>query len=145
MNQVVIYLIYLITKLYIKYIIYVSLFQHKPYSILRIYYNILLCIIFCKSELFLEYPNIPLHFILVLSVIQDYLIYFEISHNNVIQNYQHFPIILDYILLFIYLFLQERYKNDLNIAIQLLQCKPSHFVSQKYDNVSKYFEENALL
>jgi len=34
--------------------------------------------------------------------------------------------------------LQERYKNDLNIAIQLLQCKPSHFVSQKYDNVSKF-------
>ncbi|CAI6355792.1 unnamed protein product [Macrosiphum euphorbiae] len=29
----------------------------------------------------------------------------------------------------------ERYKNDLNIAIQLLQCKPSHFVSQKYDNL----------
>ncbi|XP_050438996.1 uncharacterized protein LOC126844675 isoform X2 [Adelges cooleyi] len=29
----------------------------------------------------------------------------------------------------------ERYKNDLNIAIQLLQCKPSHFVSQKYDSL----------
>lgn len=36
----------------------------------------------------------------------------------------------------IFSLLQERYKNDLNIAIQLLQCKPSHFVSQKYDNVS---------
>lgn len=34
------------------------------------------------------------------------------------------------------LLLQERYKNDINIAIQLLQCKPTHFVSQKYDNVS---------
>ncbi|XP_025416499.1 uncharacterized protein LOC112687721 isoform X2 [Sipha flava] len=29
----------------------------------------------------------------------------------------------------------ERYKNDLNTAIQLLQCKPSHFVSQKFNNL----------
>lgn len=32
--------------------------------------------------------------------------------------------------------LQERYRNDLNIAIQLLQCKPSNFVPQKCDTVS---------
>lgn len=31
---------------------------------------------------------------------------------------------------------QERYKNDMNLAIQLLQCKPDNFVSQKLDNVS---------
>jgi len=48
--------------------------------------------------------------------------------NNIITN--------TFLIVCIYL-LQERYKNDLNIAIQLLQCKPSHFVSQKYDNVSK--------
>lgn len=30
---------------------------------------------------------------------------------------------------------QERYKNDMNLAIQLLQCKPDNFVSQKLDNV----------
>ncbi|KAK2583767.1 hypothetical protein KPH14_009677 [Odynerus spinipes] len=27
----------------------------------------------------------------------------------------------------------ERYRNDVNLAIQLLQCKPSNFVGQKYD------------
>ncbi|XP_013194961.2 myb-like protein I [Amyelois transitella] len=30
----------------------------------------------------------------------------------------------------------ERYKNDMNLAIQLLQCKPDNFVSQKLDNLS---------
>ncbi|XP_021201469.3 MATH and LRR domain-containing protein PFE0570w isoform X1 [Helicoverpa armigera] len=29
----------------------------------------------------------------------------------------------------------ERYKNDMNLAIQLLQCKPDNFVSQKLDNL----------
>ncbi|XP_071450168.1 uncharacterized protein [Hetaerina americana] len=29
----------------------------------------------------------------------------------------------------------ERYRNDVNLAIQLLQCKPSHFVSQKFDSL----------
>ncbi|XP_046676295.1 uncharacterized protein LOC124364677 [Homalodisca vitripennis] len=29
----------------------------------------------------------------------------------------------------------ERYRNDVNLAIQLLQCKPSNFVSQKYDSL----------
>nr|XP_012141868.1 PREDICTED: uncharacterized protein LOC100879966 isoform X1 [Megachile rotundata] len=27
----------------------------------------------------------------------------------------------------------EKYRNDVNLAIQLLQCKPSNFVGQKYD------------
>lgn len=36
-----------------------------------------------------------------------------------------------------YLHFQERYKNDMNLAIQLLQCKPDNFVAQKLDNVSK--------
>ncbi|GBP71995.1 Tight junction-associated protein 1 [Eumeta japonica] len=31
----------------------------------------------------------------------------------------------------------ERYKNDMNLAIQLLQCKPDNFVSQKLDNSDK--------
>lgn len=34
---------------------------------------------------------------------------------------------------------QERYKNDMNLAIQLLQCKPDNFVSQKLDNVSSSY------
>lgn len=29
----------------------------------------------------------------------------------------------------------ERYKNDMNLAIQLLQCKPDNFVSHKLDNL----------
>ncbi|KAL4715636.1 hypothetical protein ACJJTC_006215 [Scirpophaga incertulas] len=29
----------------------------------------------------------------------------------------------------------ERYKNDMNLAIQLLQCKPDNFVSQKLDTL----------
>ncbi|XP_014608667.1 PREDICTED: putative uncharacterized protein DDB_G0282133 isoform X1 [Polistes canadensis] len=29
----------------------------------------------------------------------------------------------------------ERYRNDVNLAIQLLQCKPSNFVGQKYDSL----------
>ncbi|XP_054284097.1 uncharacterized protein LOC129001000 [Macrosteles quadrilineatus] len=29
----------------------------------------------------------------------------------------------------------ERYRNDVNLAIQLLQCKPSNFVSQRYDSL----------
>ncbi|CAH2248071.1 jg12756 [Pararge aegeria aegeria] len=29
----------------------------------------------------------------------------------------------------------ERYKNDMNLAIQLLQCKPDNFVSQKLDSL----------
>ncbi|XP_072931473.1 uncharacterized protein [Epargyreus clarus] len=29
----------------------------------------------------------------------------------------------------------ERYKNDMNLAIQLLQCKPDNFVAQKLDNL----------
>ncbi|KAG8235690.1 hypothetical protein J437_LFUL014034 [Ladona fulva] len=29
----------------------------------------------------------------------------------------------------------ERYRNDVNLAIQLLQCKPSNFVSQKFDSL----------
>ncbi|XP_077292405.1 uncharacterized protein LOC143915580 [Arctopsyche grandis] len=29
----------------------------------------------------------------------------------------------------------ERYKNDMNLAIQLLQCKPDNFVSQKFDSL----------
>lgn len=36
----------------------------------------------------------------------------------------------------IFVLFQERYKNDMNLAIQLLQCKPDNFVSQKLDNVS---------
>lgn len=30
----------------------------------------------------------------------------------------------------------ERYKNDVALAIQFLQCKPGNFVSQKFDSVS---------
>lgn len=29
----------------------------------------------------------------------------------------------------------EKYRNDVNLAIQLLQCKPSNFVGQKYDSL----------
>ncbi|XP_022194291.2 uncharacterized protein LOC111052000 isoform X2 [Nilaparvata lugens] len=29
----------------------------------------------------------------------------------------------------------ERYRNDVNLAIQLLQCKPSNFVPQRYDSL----------
>ncbi|XP_015511487.1 exonuclease 1 isoform X1 [Neodiprion lecontei] len=29
----------------------------------------------------------------------------------------------------------EKYRNDVNLAIQLLQCKPSNFVSQRYDSL----------
>ncbi|XP_012277584.1 uncharacterized protein LOC105698154 isoform X2 [Orussus abietinus] len=29
----------------------------------------------------------------------------------------------------------ENYRNDVNLAIQLLQCKPSNFVGQKYDSL----------
>lgn len=32
--------------------------------------------------------------------------------------------------------LQERYRNDVNLAIQLLQCKPANFVSHKFDMVN---------
>ena len=31
---------------------------------------------------------------------------------------------------------QDKYRNDVNLAIQLLQCKPSNFIGQKYDTVS---------
>lgn len=31
---------------------------------------------------------------------------------------------------------QERYKADISLAIQLLQCKPDSFVSQKVSSVS---------
>ncbi len=30
----------------------------------------------------------------------------------------------------------DQYKNDCNIAVQLLQCKPSNFVSHKFNTVS---------
>ncbi|KAJ8679273.1 hypothetical protein QAD02_015060 [Eretmocerus hayati] len=30
----------------------------------------------------------------------------------------------------------EKYKNDVNLAIQLLQCKPSNFIGQKYESLS---------
>ena len=30
----------------------------------------------------------------------------------------------------------EKYKNDCNLAIRLLQCKPSQFISQKLDSVN---------
>lgn len=32
--------------------------------------------------------------------------------------------------------LQDRYKNDLNLAIQLLQCNPSKYAAHKLDSVS---------
>jgi hypothetical protein len=35
-----------------------------------------------------------------------------------------------------FFFLQERYRNDVNLAIQLLQCKPANFVSHKFDMVN---------
>lgn len=34
---------------------------------------------------------------------------------------------------------QEKYRNDVSLAIQLLQCKPSNFVGQKYDSVRYCF------
>lgn len=40
---------------------------------------------------------------------------------------------------------QERYKNDMNLAIQLLQCKPDNFVSQKLDNVSQVLHQTSRL
>lgn len=43
-------------------------------------------------------------------------------------------IILNYLLVF-----QERYRNDVNLTIQLLQCKPSNFMPQKFDSVSYHF------
>lgn len=33
----------------------------------------------------------------------------------------------------------EQYKNDCNLALRLLQCKPSQFVSHKLDSVSYFF------
>lgn len=33
------------------------------------------------------------------------------------------------------IFLQERYRNDVNLTIQLLQCKPGNFMPQKFDSV----------
>ena len=41
--------------------------------------------------------------------------------------------------------LQERNKNDVLLAIQLLQCKPGNFVSQKVDNVSNRFNIDDLM
>lgn len=35
----------------------------------------------------------------------------------------------------------ERYRNDVNLAIQLLQCKPSNFVSQKYDSLPSEMQQ----
>ncbi|XP_022258378.1 tight junction-associated protein 1-like isoform X2 [Limulus polyphemus] len=35
----------------------------------------------------------------------------------------------------------EHYRNDCNIAIQLLQCKPSHFVSHKYSSIPLDLQE----
>jgi len=32
-------------------------------------------------------------------------------------------------------FFQERNRNDINLAIQLLQCKPSNFVSHKFESL----------
>jgi hypothetical protein len=39
-------------------------------------------------------------------------------------------------LIFVLFVLQERYRNDVNLAIQLLQCKPANFVSHKFDMVN---------
>jgi len=39
-------------------------------------------------------------------------------------------------LIFVLFALQERYRNDVNLAIQLLQCKPANFVSHKFDMVN---------
>jgi hypothetical protein len=38
--------------------------------------------------------------------------------------------------MFVLFSLQERYRNDVNLAIQLLQCKPANFVSHKFDLVN---------
>ncbi|XP_067007226.1 uncharacterized protein [Anabrus simplex] len=38
----------------------------------------------------------------------------------------------------------ERYRNDVNLAIQLLQCKPTNFVSQKYDSLPADLQQKVL-
>jgi len=32
---------------------------------------------------------------------------------------------------------QERYRNDCNVAVHLLQCKPNNFMAQKLNSVSQ--------
>ncbi|KAL1124533.1 hypothetical protein AAG570_001159, partial [Ranatra chinensis] len=39
----------------------------------------------------------------------------------------------------------ERYRNDVNLAIQLLQCKPSNFVSQKYDSLPSDMQQKVRM
>ncbi|XP_063232652.1 tight junction-associated protein 1 [Bacillus rossius redtenbacheri] len=39
----------------------------------------------------------------------------------------------------------ERYRNDVNLAIQLLQCKPANFVSQKYDTLPADLQQKVRL
>lgn len=41
--------------------------------------------------------------------------------------------------------LQERYKADMSLAIQLLQCKPDSFVPQKITSVSKYSKKHCYM
>ena len=36
----------------------------------------------------------------------------------------------------LWFYFQERYRNDCNLAVQLLQCKPADFVAQKLCDVS---------
>ncbi|BES89072.1 Tight junction associated protein 1 (Peripheral) [Nesidiocoris tenuis] len=39
----------------------------------------------------------------------------------------------------------ERYRNDVNLAIQLLQCKPSNFVPQKYDSLPSDMQQKVRM
>ncbi|KAK7874373.1 hypothetical protein R5R35_007835 [Gryllus longicercus] len=38
----------------------------------------------------------------------------------------------------------DRYKNDVSLAIQLLQCKPANFVPQKYDSLPADLQQKVL-
>ncbi|XP_049815641.1 uncharacterized protein LOC126262832 [Schistocerca nitens] len=38
----------------------------------------------------------------------------------------------------------ERYRNDVNLAIQLLQCKPNNFVPQRYDSLPADLQQKVL-
>lgn len=38
----------------------------------------------------------------------------------------------------------DRYKSDVNLAIQLLQCKPTNFVPQKYDSLPADLQQKVL-
>ena len=47
-------------------------------------------------------------------------------------------------LLFV-LFLQERFRNDCNLAVQMLQCRPSDYMAHKLNTVRIYSLHSQML